>query len=399
MDFKQGDAMSTIVSKILGGTLLSVASLGMAAEIDVMTQNQYLGADLTPVFDAATAVPFDPGAFNAAVVLTLQKVAATRPAERARALADEIAQRKPDVVGLQEAYKFDCMPLSASQPLGENCDHPALKGAFTDHLTDTLAALGGRYDLAGKVTELNIALPNGIPFTTDGINYAMLGLADRDAILVRRGIPAAPVVVPGCRVSDQGCNYYNGTFGPPTLTLGTLTIAVERGYLAVDVTVRKKGYRIFNTHLEQRLLAPSQPATRLLQVLQAQELMQASLTPVDRKVIVVGDFNSDPRDTITEPAGVPTPYQIFTALGGFTDAWMTSRRPHNGFTCCQSEALTNRKSELYERIDMIFSLTLPRHVREMKLLGDTIGDKTRPPGYGGLWPSDHAALAAELDFE
>ena len=161
--------MNSIVSRILGGALLCAASSSMAAEIDVMTQNQYLGADLTPVFDAATAVPFDPGAFNAALVTTLQKIAATRPAERARALADEIAQRKPDVVGLQEAYKFECIPLSAGQPAGVNCSNPALEGAFTDHLTDTLAALGGRYTLAGKVTQLNIALPNGIPFTTDRV--------------------------------------------------------------------------------------------------------------------------------------------------------------------------------------------------------------------------------------
>jgi len=391
--------MSSIVSRTLCGTLLCATSLSMAAEIDVMTQNQYLGADLTPVFDAATAVPFDPIAFNAAVILTLQKVAATRPAARAWALADEIQQRHPDVVGLQEAYKFECMPLSTPQPAGENCDHPALKRAFTDHLADTLAALRGRYTLAGKVTQMNIALPNGIPFTTDGVNYAMLGLADRDAILVRRGIPALPVTVPGCRVSDQGCNYSNGTFGPPTLTLGGLTIAIERGYLAVDVTVRKKDYRIFNTHLEQRLLAPSQPATRLLQVLQAQELLGASTMPVDRKVIVVGDFNSDPRDTITAPAVVPTPYQIFTGLGGFTDAWMTSRPSDEGFTCCQAESLTNRKSRLYERIDMIFSLTPPRHVREVRLLGNKIDDKIGSPGHGSRWPSDHAAVAAELAFD
>jgi endonuclease/exonuclease/phosphatase family metal-dependent hydrolase len=331
--------------------------------------------------------------------MTLQKIAATRPGERARALADEIVQRRPDVVGLQEAYKFECMPLSAGQPAGVNCSHPALEGAFTDHLTDTVAALGGRYTLAGKVTQLNIALPKGIPFTTDGIHYAMLGLADRDAILVRRGIPAVPVVVPGCRVSDQGCNYYDAPVGPPTLTLGSLTIAIERGYVAVDVTVGKQGYRIFNTHLEQRLLAPSQPATRLLQVLQAQELLQASLTPVDRKVIVVGDFNSDPRDTIAEFPGTPTPYQIFTLLGGFTDVWAARRRADDGFTCCQAEALTNRKSELSERIDMIFSLTPPRRVSEVKLLGEKMGDKTRPPGRDGLWPSDHAALAAELEFE
>jgi hypothetical protein len=48
---------------------------------------------------------------------------------------------------------------------------------------------------------------------------------------------------------------------------------------------------------------------------------------------------------------------------------------------------------------MIFSLPAPSQVLDMKLLGNTMGDKTVPPGNGGLWPSDHAALAAKLKFK
>lgn len=94
---------------------------------------------------------------------------------------------------------------------------------------------------------------------------------------------------------------------------------------------------MFNTHLEQRLLAPNLPATR-------------------------------PRDTIAwppYPVGTPTPYMVFTLLYGFTDAW-TMR---------------------------------PAMVLNMRLLGNTTGEKTRLPGNGGLWPSDHAALAARLRFD
>jgi hypothetical protein len=92
-----------------------------------------------------------------------------------------------------------------------------------------------------------------------------------------------------------------------------------------------------------------------------------------------------------------TPYQIFSS-NGFTDAWTMRPRADSGLTCCQAEDLANRRSDLYERIDMIFSFTRPSHVLNMKLLGNTMGDKTRPPGNGGLWPSDHAALAAKLKF-
>jgi hypothetical protein len=38
-------------------------------------------------------------------------------------------------------------------------------------------------------------------------------------------------------------------------------------------------------------------------------------------------------------------------------------------------------------------------VHDMQVLGDRQGDKTRPPVRDGLWPSDHAAVAAQLDFD
>lgn len=398
--------MRAILSSILGAALLGAASLSAAAEIDVMTQNQYLGADLAPVLGAATADPFDPGAVNAAVVDALRKIAARRPAERALALAAEIAQRNPDVVGLQEAFKFECTPSPGVPPMpGMGCDDPEIKGAFTDHLQDTEAALRGKYVIVGKVTNVKI---DTIPFAVNGYP-ALLAIADRDAILVRAGLPAAWLnfaSVGACpKPSEQGCNYQTA---PPPLVTPLGTIAIERGFLAVDVTVKGRIYRVFNTHLEQRLLAPNLPETRLLQVGQAYELVGAALGTWDglKTVIVVGDMNSDPTDTIpvppypaTLPGALPVipPYAIFT-LNGFTDTW--TLRPHDdsGLGCCQAEDLANRRTQVDERIDMIFSLTRPSKVLNMKLLGNTMGDKTRPPGNGGLWPSDHSGLAAKLKF-
>lgn len=403
--------MLKTIANVLLGTAFSLHFMGAmpaaAAEIDVMTQNQYIGADLAPVLTAATAVPFDPAAFNAAVVDALSKIAAGRPTDRARALAAEIAKRNPDVVGLQEAYKFECMPFPGypGGP-GLGCDDPAIKAAFRDLLQDTQSVLLGEYVVAGKVTNLQVA---AIPFFVN--NYpALLAVADRDAILVRKGLPASWVnFVPfgACtKPSDQGCNYV--TAPPPvTVTLPSplppVTIAIERGFLAVDVTVRSRAYRVFNTHLEQRLLAPNLPETRLLQVGQAFELVTTALATRDatKKLIVVGDINSDPTDSISSPPyppNTPTPYMLFT-LNGFTDTWTMRSGSGDGLTCCQEEDLSNRRTEVYERIDMIFSLTRPSRVLNMRLLGNKMGDKTRPPGNGGLWPSDHAALAARLRFD
>jgi endonuclease/exonuclease/phosphatase family metal-dependent hydrolase len=386
--------MHSTLSTLFGASLLGAASLVAAADIDVMTQNQYLGADLAPVLGAATADPFDSTAFNTAVVTALKKIAATRPVERVQALAAEIAQRNPDVVALQEAYTFVCLPYPGVPDVaGKGCDDPEVKGAFTDQLRNTGLELRRTYSVVGKVTNLKV---DALPFAVNGFP-AVLQLADRDAILVRRGLPASAVdlaALTGCRASDQGCNFDTR---PPPFSTPLGPISIERGFLAVDVTVKGQPYRVFNTHLEQRLLAPNLPATRLLQVGQAFEVLNKALGTWDgtRRLLVVGDINSAPQDQIE---GAPTPYQVFT-VNGFTDTWTMRPQRDEGLTCCQSETLTNRRSELYERIDMIFSLAPPSRVVNMKLLGITMGDKTRPPGRDGLWPSDHAAVAAKLLFD
>jgi len=139
--------MKAIRSSILSAVLVGVASASGAGEIDVMTQNQYIGADL-----ALGAPTSDP---NTAVVSMLSNIAAQRPAERVRALAAVIKQRNPDVVGLQEAFKFECMPFPPGAPTmpGMGCDDPTIRDAFTDHLQRTEDALRGKYVRVGKVTQ------------------------------------------------------------------------------------------------------------------------------------------------------------------------------------------------------------------------------------------------------
>ena len=120
----------------------------------------------------------------------------------------------------------------------------------------------------------------------------------------------------------------------------------------------------------------------------------------------MGDMNSDPAEPdVPGPLPLPvpfnlgliTPYHQFVEAG-FTDVW--ELRPGNppGDTCCQAEDLSNRRSFLDQRIDMIFSLELPSKIKDASLVGDKVSDKTPPPGLG-LWPSDHAALTAELQFQ
>ena len=70
----------------------------LGAEITVMTRNLYLGTDLLPVAAAPT-----PEAFVAAAQAALAEIAANDFPERAGALADEIADRRPHVVAFTDA--------------------------------------------------------------------------------------------------------------------------------------------------------------------------------------------------------------------------------------------------------------------------------------------------------
>ena len=380
---------------LLAASLLGLAGTASSAEIEVMTQNQYLGANLNPIIEAGSAIPFDPAAFNAAVVGALAQIAGNLPRQRFQALGAVIAERKPHLVGLQEMFKFECE--------GAGCADGMVAGAFNDHLEGTLEALGNAYVPVAIVENLNITLP-----IQTGTGGAFVTVLDRDVILARSDIAAdvTPVAFPCGYPSADGCNF---TF-VGAVTLAGQTVRVERGFVGVDATVGGKAYRFINTHLEVRDPEAGNPYSRAVQSAQANQLMVTAIgtLPFGRELIIVGDINSDPRDEVLQgplpPELATPPYMQFVEWGGLTDVW-TKRpgattgkgAPLVGFSCCQDEDLGNLKSALSERIDMIFTLTAPLKVLDARLLGESVGDKTMPKG-GGVWPADHASVAARIQF-
>jgi hypothetical protein len=318
-----------------------------------------------------------------------------------------ISSRSPHAVVLNEAFAYTCTDLPGT-PATEGCGNQRIKGAFVDFLAATEANLAGSYVTKARVRNFAIG---GLPFVIDGY-VAFLSVFDRDAILVRSDVAATAAAVPlalsGCRASLEGCNY----LAVPTIDTALGPLTIERGYAAVDLAVNGQPYRIFGTHLEVRQLVPG-PAgepTRVLQRLQAAELAQVALAfpalPGTKK-LVIGDINSAASDgvgTLPTPIGpLPPPYAVFAGQG-FTDVWTLrpgatkgKGAPVVGNSCCQDEDLANHKSALYERIDIIFSLDEPKKVLQARLLGQSVADKTWPPGHG-LWPSDHASVAARLRY-
>jgi endonuclease/exonuclease/phosphatase family metal-dependent hydrolase len=365
---------------------LAVCAAASAADITVMTRNQYLGGDIGPLI--ATAGTDD---FNDAVIATLAQVAANRAPERLDALALEILERQPDLVGLQEVWDFVCVPVPGLPlPPGVGCDDPLIRGAFNDHLGLTLAALDGRYAAVAQVTNLDLQVFDvypGIPFFVNGVP-AFLQVKDRDVILAASEVAASAAPVDFfCEpqyVSDDGCNFQFVVDLPP---IGR----VERGFVGVDVTVDGQPYRFVNTHLEFRdAVIPA-----IVQAVQMRELLAriAATTPPDRRVILVGDFNSDPGEA---PDPLPTPYMQARAAGLF-DAWLLRPGDVAGLTCCQSADLGNTPSLLSQRVDHLFLGAMPWRVKQVRTLGATVSDRLAPPGRG-LWPSDHAAVAADLEY-
>jgi hypothetical protein len=88
------------------------------------------------------------------------------------------------------------------------------------------------------------------------------------------------------------------------------------------------------------------------------------------------------------------PTYVDFMASGYNDVWSEIFPSDPGLTCCQNESVNNPVSELYQRIDVILTL------------GDFEGQKialfgadpsTRTPD--GLWPSDHAGVAASVTIE
>jgi endonuclease/exonuclease/phosphatase family metal-dependent hydrolase len=359
--------------------------------IKVMTRNQYLGTDLSPLMLAQT-----PEEFIAAVTTAFTQAAANNFPLRARRFATEVVLTKPDLIGLQEVFDLQLNGVNVGPP-------------FVDHLTETLDALadkGQSYVVAATVVNTDIT----IPFDVNGDQVPeLVRVVDRDVILARKGVQFTklagnfttgglcgvpiPNPVPMQSVpSADGCNYTivaqaNSPVGP---------IISERGFVGVDATVRGKKYRFVNTHLEIRDLDPTNPSSAIFQSLQAVELVATlqALTPPDRKLILLGDFNSSPEHAPIGP--IIPPYQII-AGAGFADIW--DKNPlrffnPGGFTCCQLADLSNAMSLLTERVDIIFVHDTPFLPLALVTGQVPIFPLSQPPN----WMSDHSGVFANLTF-
>lgn len=333
--------VAVAVSMGLAGS--AQADDGSAGGLTVMTRNLYVGSSFTHALAAQSPTEFVQG-----VAQIWSNVKQTDFRTRAMAIADEIAAKRPDVVGLQEVSRWERLNGPAPMELD-----------YLQILLDELSARGVSYRAATAVEGFKVTAP-----AFENGELVTLRLTDRDAILVR-------IDSPGLSIASATGQNFAARLSIPT-ALG-FTIDVPRMWTQVDGTIDGRPFRLVNTHLD-----PDSPA---IQLRQAQELL-AGPYATSRALVAVGDFNS-----VADGSSTGT-YALLTGAG-LTDAWTDTA----GFTCCQAELLDNPTSTLSERIDLVLTSAGAR-AKETKVVGDRSQDRI-----AGLWPSDHAGVIAELKLQ
>ena len=339
-------------------TLAALLSAGPAQakskrELTVMTQNLYLGADLTPAIAATSELEF-----VTAVGTIYGTVLFTDFPARSQVIADEIRASGADIIGLQEVSKWTV--------LGGGGLVPSL-----DFLEILMADLGPGYSIEAvshnaMLGPFPLALP-GTPCAPilDGeappIFTCSVQFEDRDVIIVKDN-PALKVTG-----SDSG-NYDEQV----VLSILGQPLSFNRGWTLIDGKFEGKKFRFVNTHLETETWPSEQEA-------QAAEFL-AGPAKKGGAVIAVGDFNSAADGSSTATYGMLT-------KSYFDDAWDLNPGD-SGLTCCQDGTLANFASELNSRIDLVLTHAASRAV-SAEVVGDT-AFQGEPP----FWPSDHAGVVA-----
>jgi hypothetical protein len=294
------------------------------SNLTVMTQNLYLGADVSSALALMPDIP-------AAAQFMWDSVRDTDFPSRAPALAAEAAAVNPIVIGLQEATTWSCTPDASTAPV-----------VVFDFTADYLAATaknGPGYVVAtkdgAKAFSPGYAIEPivGATVVRDparfqplfGTDQASCGFQIADALLVRADM-AEHVAAVGTGTFDDVLEVIPGF------------ITVERGYAWADLDLNGTTVRFVTTHLESVWSPDVEPNS----VRQARQLLQFT-SEVAGPIVVMGDFNADPRDprgpNDPNPAKQPeasaacqgrtcNAYWIMVD-GGFTDAGPDAADPKN----------------------------------------------------------------------
>lgn len=265
---------------------ISSARAGEPYQVTVMSRNLYLGADVGVAMELLPDFP-------AAAQFMWDQVKRTDFSKRVFKLAGEAAREKPDVIGIQEATIWYCKKnlwskkvevfnfldqfIAASKETGVGYSLAQAKGVAAYNPGYTISAI----PYLTKVTD-----PDLFP-SIFGSSTASCGFTIADAILVRDELSS--------RVINVGNTEYDATYSiVPTI------MTIYRGYTWIDLAIADSRVRIISTHLESiwddnKIPNAAKQADQLISDLKESKM----------PLIVIGDFNSDPRDP--RPVGSANP--------------------------------------------------------------------------------------------
>lgn len=342
-----------------------------------MTRNLYLGADLTPAIKATSLEEF-----VAANGQILREVTANDFPTRAKGLAHEILEQRPDLVGLQEVALWRTGPVDF-EVLTKGPSATTVRYDYLQELLGQLNKYGPQYEVVVSQDEFDIEAPGDEdenpmtgPFGAD-VNGR---LTMRDAILARVGA--------GVQTANPNAGHFATLLPVPILTA---TVPVTRGWVDTDARVRGSGwFRFVNTHLEAFDSAGNvpPPAVGTIRAAQAAELVApAGPATSSLPVVLVGDLNSDD-DTVSD--GDRLAYETLVAAG------MAERSTNSPLGCClNSSLLAEGAGGSVADFDHQVDHVLTRNPSEIALQSSAV---TGLLPVNGFWSSDHAGLFSALRF-
>jgi len=230
-----------------------------------MTRNVYLGADLPPI---ALAQPGPD--FEAAAGKLLDDVEATDPRGRMRLIGDEIAEARPDLVGLQEVSLYRTGPQHDPKPATR------VRYDFVALIRAELARRHQPYRVVAKRYGLNVEGPSD--------RNVDVRLSLGDVTLARKGV----------KVAHERTGVFEHQLSIPSAQLGPVSPA--RSWNALDATIRGVRLHFVNTHLEAYSTG--------FRLEQAKELVAGPLRSRRQTVLVGAQLGPDPA-AARRPAALP----------------------------------------------------------------------------------------------
>lgn len=323
-------------------------------DLRVMTYNLDQGTDFAEVSAATNLVQF-----LVAVGQTITQVRATNPPQRMQAVAQQIINAGPELVSVQELSQWYTGPVD---PSTGKCRPVTVEFDMMRDLLDALALHGAVYELAVQAQQLAVPpIPGFFPPST------CVQVINHVAILARTDLDAEFKITGTQSGHFQNFAVLQSPLGP---------VPDPRAWVSVDAIVHGKMFRFIGTHLDS-----GHPDIRRLQAAE----LRAGPAKTDMRVIVAMDSNS----RAAPPPADPTYVDFITA--GYDDAWSKLSHKDPGLTCCQAPLVNNPVSQLSERIDLILTRGEVKTQRAA-VFGATVSDMTP----GGLWPADHAGVAAQI---